>query len=118
MDVPSHHTVLAVVTAFVRLHYVIPREARNLIPEYMCLDSQSMYHRSRGAMLVLVFCVFVFFTNAQVSPSSCNEDSCWRPPAAVLPESEGVSEGEAIETLLCSLACEDSTAEVRGWRRS
>lgn len=68
-------------------------------------------------MFALVFCVFVSLTITQVSPSSCDEDPCWRPPPAVLPESEGVSEGEAVETLLCSLACEDSTSEVSGGRR-
>ena len=65
------------------------------------------------AMLALIFGLLVCVANAQLPPSSCSGDPCFRPPEAVLPESEGTSEREAVATLMCFLDCEDSNTEVR-----
>ena len=61
------------------------------------------------AMLALIFSLLVCVANAQLPPSSCNGEPCFSPPEAVLPESEGTSESEALATLMCFLDCEDST---------
>ena len=64
------------------------------------------------AMQTLVLCLFLCLVKGQLQPSSCDGDACWRPPAALLPESEQTTEEEAVVTLSCYLACVDSTAEV------
>lgn len=62
--------------------------------------------------LIVGVLVCVVTVKAQLPPSSCSGDPCFRPPAAVLPESDGTSEMEAVATLLCFLDCEDSSTEV------
>ena len=75
--------------------------------------SRRMLTMKTKAMLALVVLgMFACLANASQPPSQCGHGACWRPPAAVLSESEGTSEREALVALFCSLDCVDSSAEV------
>ena len=75
--------------------------------------SRSVLAMKTKAMLALVVLgIFACLASASHPTSQCGHGACWRPPAAVLPESEGTSEREALVALFCLLDCVDSTAEV------
>ena len=60
---------------------------------------------SKMFLFASALAALLYLSDAQLSPTACSNDSCWRPSASARPKSEGMTETAAVAVLRCFLQC-------------